>query len=487
MSRITKEEIEKTKCGRFLLSDENIYLSIYSLNSYVFEYNLLNTEDRILYHRLQDKFDARLINGVITRVREQIIELFDEDKYIEAKVYFKPKKLSENGELEFRPLHSTGLITQIAIVSMLHLFVYEIPEEEEGDPKLRLSNLSRLIPSDFYGNRVSVKPEYLFKPWKQQYQKYNQNSNDALMKYHTSLEYKYEVTLDLENFFPTINPIIIYRYIINHLPAYLNDEEREMMKRVLQKLLFCKLTTTFDEKTARQYYKVTKGAGNYDNVNKIEQNEKEWWDFKEKSDKFVRGIPQGLPQSYFLGNIYMISIAEIFRKKFTGVSYFYVDDSVIFTNDVREDNFKEQLKELNKQIADEANNFEEDSAIYPEGTEKFYKSNLYGVNVHLDGKSNYTRLDNLDDSEVYLKCISREMSQAGSDFFRMYSDEENRNLEEKLDVLSKQVKAKRDQLVEEKSQKRDSGNEDAIEKDEDDTQKFEKRLSLLRTLEFFVF
>lgn len=52
MSRITKEEIEKTKCGRFLLSDENIYLSIYSLNSYVFEYNLLNTEDRILYHRL---------------------------------------------------------------------------------------------------------------------------------------------------------------------------------------------------------------------------------------------------------------------------------------------------------------------------------------------------------------------------------------------------------------------------------------------------
>lgn len=63
MSRITKEEIEKTKCGRFLLSDENIYLSIYSLNSYVFEYNLLNTEDRILYHRLQDKFDARLIKG----------------------------------------------------------------------------------------------------------------------------------------------------------------------------------------------------------------------------------------------------------------------------------------------------------------------------------------------------------------------------------------------------------------------------------------
>ena len=56
---------------------------------------------------------------------------------------------------------------------------------------------------------------------------------------------------------------------------------------------------------------------------------------------------------------------------------------------------------------------------------------------------------------MYLKCISREMSQAGSDFFRMYSDEENRNLEEKLDVLSKQVKSKTGSVSRgEKSEKR---------------------------------
>lgn len=226
MSRITKEEIEKTKCGRFLLSDENIYLSIYSLNSYVFEYNLLNTEDRILYHRLQDKFDARLINRVITRVRKQIIELLDEDKYIEAKVYFKPKKLSENGELEFRPLHSTDLITQIAIVSMLHLFVYEIPEEEEGDPKLRLSNLSRLIPSDFYGNRISVKPEYLFKPWKQQYQKYNQNGSKHL--YFYTLHNQEHAIVLIQNIVKLIHAIDFLKisaidYYILFLACYLHD------------------------------------------------------------------------------------------------------------------------------------------------------------------------------------------------------------------------------------------------------------------------
>lgn len=263
MSRITKEEIEKTKCGRFLLSDENIYLSIYSLNSYVFEYNLLNTEDRILYHRLQDKFDARLINGVITRVREQIIELFDKDKYIEAKVYFKPKKLSENGELEFRPLHSTGLITQIAIVSMLHLFVYEIPEEEEGDPKLRLSNLSRLIPSDFYGNRVSVKPEYLFKPWKQQYQKYNQNSNDASFVYtqgaekllETSLcHMKDEFTLEILSKIPfslqlldVINQVIdddIAYWEKGAMPYGCCEDEAEELKIIVEKLIACKRYVT---------------------------------------------------------------------------------------------------------------------------------------------------------------------------------------------------------------------------------------------------
>lgn len=112
----------------YLLSDENIYLSIYSLNSYVFEYDLLDANDRELYHSLQDKFDKKVINKVILKVRKRIEELLNKDEeFIEVKVYFKPKKMSKDG-LEFRPLHTTDLITQIAIVAMLHLFVYEIPE-----------------------------------------------------------------------------------------------------------------------------------------------------------------------------------------------------------------------------------------------------------------------------------------------------------------------------------------------------------------------
>lgn len=468
MSKITRNEIEETKYGRYLLSDENIYLSVYSLNSYVFEYNLLEADDRILYHRLQDKFDRVCVDDTISKVRNRIIELLDEDNYIEAKVYFKPKKISESGEMDFRPLHTTDLITQISIVSMLHLFIYEIPEEGEKSPKLRLSNLSRLIPSDFYGNRVSVKPEYLFKPWKQQYQKYNQNSNDALKKYHTSLEYKYEVTLDLKNFFPTINPIIIYHYIIGRLPAYMTEKEMHLMKMVLRKLLFCRLITKLDRRMKEQYYKVTRNINTCDNVKK-QENENEL-----KSYGFVRGIPQGLPQSYFLGNIYMIFVSEIFRKKFEGASYFYVDDSVIFTNDIQEEEFKIQLEDLNQQIKENENagfeNHKDNYQIYPKDTAEFYESNLYGVEVHLEGKSNYARLDSMDESEIYLKCISREMSQVGSDFFKMYSDEENRNLEAKLDILSERVKKKLDQMKEEEDKKE--------EKDKKkDTKKFKERLT----------
>ena len=62
------------------------------------------------------------------------------------------------------------------------------------------------------------------------------------------------------------------------------------------------------------------------------------------------------------------------------------------------------------------------------------------------------------------------MSQVGSDFFKMYSDEENRNLEAKLDILSERVKKKLDQMKEEEDKKE--------EKDKKkDTKKFKERLT----------
>ena len=433
MSNVKAEK--ESRLREYLLSDANIYHAIYSIESYIFDYNLLEPEDKVLFHKLKDKFSEELLNEVIEKVRKKIKKLLNQE-YIETKVFFRPKKIdNETQKLVFRPLHTTDLITQIAIVSMLHLFIYDITE----DNKLILSNLSRLLPSNFFGNRVSVNPAYLFKPWKNQYQKYNQKANDALKKYHTSLEYKYEVTLDLENFFPTINPMIIYNYIIRHLPVYFDDKDKIFLGKVLHKLLFCKLKTQLDTKMRAEYYKVS-------------NNHKNGAEITIPVCEYVRGIPQGLPQSYFLGNIYMLIICGIFKKEFPGVSYFYVDDSVIFTNEVSEekDDFEEKLNIINTLIKQEEEKYisKTTDTKYPSGTENFYQSDLYGVKLHTSNKSSYVRLDTLDESDLYLKCISREVSQGGNDFYRMYSDEENRNLEKKFAKLAEQIETRYKKLAE---------------------------------------
>ena len=455
--------MEKLAYREYLLSDENIYHAIYSMESYVFDYNLLDIGDKIRYHRLKDKFSEKCMDATIKKVRERIEKLLDEGEYISAKVYFRPKKIEDGGKIVFRPLHTTDLITQIAIVSMLHLFIYDRTE----DGRLILSNLSRLIPANFFGNRVSTDPTYLFKPWKNQYQTYNQKANDALKKYHTSLEYKYEVSLDLENFFPTIDPMVVYDYIMRHLPTYLNKDDRVLLKKMLHKLVFCRLETELSRDMQEEYCKISKHRST-------------GVSYEKDTCGYVRGIPQGLPQSYFLGNIYMLIIYEILKKDFPGVAYFYVDDSVIFTNEISEegDAFTEKLKHINAEIRNTEEFYRDKNSdlCYPENTEGFYKSSLYGVGLHLEGKSNYVRLDTLDESDLYLKCISREVSQGGNDFFRMYSDEENRNLEKKFERLARQVSARWKTLEKEKN------SEDA-EKRKENIQKIQDKLN--RYYKFF--
>ena len=127
-----------------------------------------------------------------------------------------------------------------------------------------------------------------------------------------------------------------------------------------------------------------------------------------------------------------------------------MDDSVIFTNDVKEDQFGEQLDDINAEIEklekeplDEA-----DTDLQPQAVLDMRKSGFYGIRVHsLDenggvSKSSFTRLDQLDESEIYLKCISREASQAGNEIFKIYSDEEDIILEERMRVLSGEIQKK---------------------------------------------
>lgn len=416
------KNIENTTVYNRLISDENIYLAIYSLDSYIFNKELLSIDDKKLLNQLRDKFDESKIRDVIYDVRAVLKELvLDKNRFIEAMVYFKPKKYDkDNRKMIFRPLHTTSIIYQIASVSILNMFVYE---PNDGDDELTLSNISRLIPENFYGNRVSTRPEVLFKPWKTQYKTYSQKANDLFKNYHETHEYNFEVDLDLKNFFPSVSIPMVYNQVLHLLPVNLSEEEEIVYKILLIKLLTCKVVN-LDENTCELYY------------------ENSW---RENQTNFALGIAQGLPQSYFLGNICMIEIAKIFEKNFPGKSLFYVDDSVIFCNDIKSDeDFQRRLDNINveikKLVSEENQNIDDFFRMYNDELINFIRDHEQTIEVYgMNEKSTYSNIRKANHGEIYLRSISREVSQIGMDFYSNYSDSEEENLAQKMSVLMEAV------------------------------------------------
>ena len=433
MDKMKIVELKKTNLYKKMVSEENIYLSIYSIDAYIFNEELLNEEDKGLLISLKDKFDFEIINSTVKKVKKRINALIvDENNYINAKIYFNPKKYDEN-KVHFRPLHTAVIIDQIALVSILNMFIYEFSVSEE---KLVLSNISRLIPSNFYGNRVSLKPEELFQPWKKQYKEYTQRANDLFKSNHATKEYKYEVELDLENFFPSVNPHMLFNYIYSLMPVTFKGNECELLKILLIKLLVCKVEN-LSEETYALYYGMQ--------CEEVIQ------------DYFCVGIAQGLPQSYFLGNICMIEISKIFEEVFHGKSLFYVDDSVIFTNNIEDEkDFSDKLDIINTSIKEKLEKKYLDVGddyfrMYNESMINFICNIDFKIKVHnVGGKSTYSSIAEATKGEIYLKCLSREVSQTGFDLFTSYSDEEDRTLTNKLKALLDAIESERN-IIEKQS------------------------------------
>lgn len=71
-----KTQKRKVKYGgryrTFLLSDQNIYHAIYSLRSYIFDFELLTENDKEKYYRLQDKYDEIYIKEIIKDASKMI-------------------------------------------------------------------------------------------------------------------------------------------------------------------------------------------------------------------------------------------------------------------------------------------------------------------------------------------------------------------------------------------------------------------------------
>lgn len=423
---------------KYILDNKNIYLAIYAAKSYVFDSQLLDKEDKELLNSLADPFNEELISKTIQRVRKILENVLDDEKneMFQTQVYFKPKDYIDN-KVVYRPIHTAKLEQLIAMVAMLHPLIYEIPNEE-NQWKLKLSNYSRLIPNNFYGNRVSKRPERLFKNWSGQYKKYTQKANEHFKIYYDSREYKYELKLDMERFFPSINPLVLYGFFMKNIPVTLNDRDIEDFKKILYKLLVCEVTN-LNTDLARYYY----------------------YGKKEIDINYTIGIAQGLPQAYFFGNICMKDIAEVFENIYPGKSVYYVDDSYIYTNKQIDniEEFRKQLEIANEKIQiktlDYIDEAKKDDYVISQKkyfdycemlgvtleTQTNQQNGPYRIKVHLEGKSTYTRIQEVKEGEVYLRTLSREASQIGTDINSTYSEEEEITLLNRTEALLKSIES----------------------------------------------
>lgn len=396
-----------------LFDKSNIFLALYSVNSYICNRELLTKDDRNSLNRLKDIFDEDNIDGWIEKIENRLKGLINGDDYLKAKVYFKPKKYEDDKSI-FRPIHHSSLLDQITAVAMLNLLIYDFNDEN----KVGMSDLSRLIPHNFYGNRVAYDIEHLFIPWEVQYKKYNKITNEKYRKYHDNHEYKWEVDLDIKDFFPSINPSVLFRYISKLLPVNLSDQNKKIILKILEKLIFVEIEE-LDE----------------DDLNRYRGKENDFL------CSFSQGIPQGLPQSYFFANLLMIRIEKIYKKAFPkSEMFFYVDDSVIFTNEIKcEADLRYKIREINCEIKRWIKTgMSKNTKGLPKQLYEYVKEreSSYDIRLHdLGEKSTASNISKSGPSEIYLNCVGRETSKTSFELNTSYSDEENISLLHKTEKL----------------------------------------------------
>ncbi len=443
-----EQKSEQYKLREFVFSDENIFLALYSVRTYVFDPQLLSMEDRKMLEELKDVFDEDKIIPLIRDVKKMMQKVLDEDENFKIQVYFKPKKY-QDGEVEFRPIHTADLVTLITMVAMMHPLIYELPDKKTG--KFVLSNYSKLIPDNFYGNRVSQKPEELFCKWNEQYKKYTQKANEFFNTFHKTGEYLYEVKLDIKKFFPSVNPLFLFEYLMERKPVTLKKTEKVLFEKIVEKLLINEITNLNTTEALSLYY-----------GQKIEKLE---------DIVYTKGIAQGLPQSYFFGNMYMIEISKIYQEEFKGKGVYYVDDSYLYTNEIigEPEEFEKKIDEVNKKIKTMYDSYlEKVNENSLSGNWKKYNifchsinDHMYELEVYKDGKSSCSDIKQAKESEIYLKSLSREASVIGADMFKTYSDEEDVTLLNRTKAIYQAVKK---ELAKEEAKSEKYKNENYIEK-----------------------
>lgn len=395
-----------------IISKANIYSAIFSLESYVAERGLLDTKDLKLYHTLADKHDIPSIGRIINRcVKRLKAVLGNADTLFEARVYFKLKGIDENNEelestparsaglgdskegdynLKFRPMHTASLIDLICMASILNCLMFD-----DSDAGRSLSELAKLLPSNFYGNMPSTDMGSVYKPWQTQYRKFANDTIEHCRKYRETHEYQTEVRLDIKDFFPSVHPQKILDYITEKLSCAFSKDDTETLKTAVEKLLLIRLDERDIKGWEQKYYegkapKVVNGL------------------------YLTRGIAQGLPHAPFFGNICMTEVWKTLKESdcFPGDAYFYVDDAVIYMKEsLSPKDFTERIDKANYKLQNVA--FAK-SANHPSGSSEnwaFHNDLQYGVRLHSSGKSSFCPIDDTDAYLGGLAGLARESYQ----------------------------------------------------------------------------
>lgn len=411
-----------------VISESNIFNAIHALKSYVFDETLLSDEDLCSFHSLLDEFNYDKINSTIKKCKKTLIKILDQPNCLfTATVYFKIKKYDPNqNKVTFRPIHSAGLIDLICMAAMIQVLMFE--DEETREP----SDLSKKIPHNFFGNRPSKNVDRIFEKWQEKYAEYNHEIVSHSGRFRKSHEYKTEVTLDIINFFPSIPP----EFIISYCFEILNErcetkEDSRILRTILEKLVYIKLTSNNIKDWSQIYYVLN-------NPQQIVK-EKLYKDFSLKRQLWLtQGVAQGLPQSYFFGNLCMVVISDILNREqiFKGDGLFYVDDSVIYIkSELSKNNFDDRLEKANLEMKNYFKKFLPSTRVSQEDSmtkefEKFHELLEYDIQFHTNEKSQYCHID---DTECKLHGLPATVSGMG---FYMLLDEIDQNIElNKLEAL----------------------------------------------------
>jgi hypothetical protein len=413
------------------------------MESYVFDKGLLDADDLELYYALSDKHNVELIETVIDSCQQKLKWIFeDKDHLFEAKVYFKLKNYdSEEKKLNFRPIHTAKLIDLLCMVSIMNCLMFD-DNLDTGERKL--SDLSKLLPHNFYGNIPSTDVQFLFHRWQTKYKEYTKEVIEHCRAYQQNHSYLTEVSLDIKNFFPSISPKILYDYIVSKLSKTYENDKETLSMAVAKLLYFCVKQENIEPWSTYYYPDGTDLTG---------------------STLYMScGIPQGLPQSYFFGNLCMIEVKRLLMKEefFKGEAFFYVDDSVIYIQAKLDDNsFKTKIVSLNDSLAkwcDQTEKQKSDISNYIGADYLVFQQKLsYKIQFHKGGKSIFTHIDEADNHYGPIATMTRETSMHSKLAYNLDEIDDKVSLK-KLEALDQVISKEISELTKKQEEGAENGN-----------------------------